>query len=248
MEISKVVYRYISQAGYNNGHYRRLYDIAVRGTKEIELDVTASPKTVRLTILPNKTVPMPSDLLNVLNVGIVNNVGQIASIVRDDTVTGFRKYATSESRTGEDLGFSTAPVDNTRLRDFALINSIDGGGSFKAFGAYQKTTFIGTYKIEDDVMILNPEFPYDYIIMEYMGTIDETDASIPDIAEEALISYVAWKDSQYMPTGRKMNLTEKNMRRSEFYNQKKLLKSRVHPFLPSEARQVTFDSEKLIVK
>ena len=68
------------------------------------------------------------------------------------------------------------------------------------------------------------------------------------ISEEALISYIAWKDSQYMPTGRKMNLSEKTIRRTEFYNQKRLLKSRIHPFLPSEARDVSFDNEKLIVK
>lgn len=247
MKISKAIYRYISQAGYNNGHYRRLYDIAVRGTKEIGLDVTSSPKTIRLDVLPNKTCQLPPDLLNVLNVGVVNNVGQIASIMRDDTVTAFRKLNTEASRFNED-DFATAPVDNTRLRDFAYLNSINGSSDYKAFGAYSKTTFIGTYTIDEDTMILNPEFPYDYIIVEYMATIDEDDVEIPEIAEEALISYIAWKDSQYMPTGRKMNLSEKSIRRTEFYNQKRLLKSRIHPFLPSEARDVSFDNEKLIVK
>lgn len=247
MKISKIIYRYISQAGYNNGHYRRLYDIGVRGAKEIGLDVTSSPKTIRLNVLPNKTCQLPVDILNVLNVGVINNVGQIASIMRDDTVTAFRKYNTETSRFNDE-DFATAPVDNTRLRDFAYLNSINGSSDYKAFGAYTKTTFIGTYTIDEDTMILNPEFPYDYIIVEYMASIDEDEVDVPEIAEEAVIAYIAWKDAQYMPTGRKMNLSEKSLRRSEFYNQKRLLKSRVHPFLPNHARDVSFENEKLIVK
>ena len=247
MKISKIIYRYISQAGYNNGHYRRLYDIAVRGVKEIGLDVTSSPKTIRLNVLPNKTCQLPSDILNILNVGVINNVGQIASIKRDDTVTSFRMDNTASSRFSEN-DFATAAIDNTRLRDFAYLNSINGSSDYKAFGAYTKTTFIGTYSINEDTMILNPEFPYEYIIMEYMATIDEDDVDVPEISEEAVIAYIAWKDAQYMPTGRKMNLSEKSIRRTEFYNQKRLLKSRIHPFLPNEARDVSFDNEKLIVK
>lgn len=247
MKISKVIYRYISQAGYTNSQYRRLYDIGVRGAKEIGLDITATPKTERLKVLPNKTCQLPSDMMNILNVGVINNVGQIATLVMDNTVTSFRALETDNSRFSED-DFATAPVDNTRLRDFAYLNSINGSSDYKAFGAYSKQTFLGTYTISDGILILNPEFPYDYVIIEYMGTIDEDDVDVEDIAEEALIAYIAWKDSQYMPTGRKMNLSEKQLRRQEFYNQKKLLKSRVNPFLPSEARNVSFESEKLIVK
>jgi hypothetical protein len=79
-------------------------------------------------------------------------------------------------------------------------------------------------------------------------SVDETDVDVEAIAEETIIAYLAWKDAQYMPTGRKMNLSEKAMRKTEFYNQKRLLKARVMKVLPSDARSVTFDSEKLIVK
>jgi hypothetical protein len=244
MKLSKVIYKYISQAGYSNDQYRRLYDIAISGTQEIDLDVTGFPKIERVSVLPNKTAKMPSDCLNVLNIGIENGLNQFAILKRDYTLTGYRK----DSDTRLDMDVSKAAVDTTRIRDFAYINSMNGSSDYKAFGAYQKTTFIGTYKIEDNTIILNAEFGFDYLLIEYMASIDETDAEVLDLAVPTIISYIAWKDAQYMPTGRKMNLSEKQLRRTEFYNQKRLLKSRVNPFLPAQARDVTFDSEKLIVK
>jgi hypothetical protein len=244
MKLSKIIYEYINQAGHTNAHYRRLYSIGVRGVKEAELDVLGDAKVTRVAVLPNKTAKLPDDCLNVLNIGVENGLGQLAVLKKDPTMTGYRKE--SDLRLQQDFG--KVAVDTTRIRDFAYINAMEGSASYKAFGAYDKTSFVGSYKIEDGFIILNPEFGYDYLLVEGIMSIDETDVDVEEIAEETIIAYLAWKDAQYMPTGRKMNLSEKAMRKSEFYNQKRLLKARVMKVLPSDARSVTFDSEKLIVK
>jgi len=244
MKLYKIIYEYINQAGHTNAHYRRLYSIGVRGVKEAELDVLGDAKVTRVSVLPNKTAKLPDDCLNVLNIGVENGLGQLAVLKKDPTMTGYRKE--SDLRLEQDFG--KVAVDTTRIRDFAYINAMEGSASYKAFGAYDKTSFVGSYKIEDGFIILNPEFGYDYILVEGIMSVDETDVDVEAIAEETIIAYLAWKDAQYMPTGRKMNLSEKAMRKTEFYNQKRLLKARVMKVLPSDARSVTFDSEKLIVK
>jgi hypothetical protein len=244
MKLSKIIYEYINQSGYTNAHYRRLYSIGVRGVKEAELDVLGDAKVTRVSVLPNKTAKLPDDCLNVLNIGVENGLGQLAVLKKDPTMTGYRKE--SDLRLEQDFG--KVAVDTTRIRDFAYINAMEGSASYKAFGAYDKTSFVGSYKIEDGFIILNPEFGYDYLLVEGIMSVDETDVDVEAIAEETIIAYLAWKDAQYMPTGRKMNLSEKAMRKTEFYNQKRLLKARVMKVLPSDARSVTFDSEKLIVK
>lgn len=244
MKLSKIIYEYINQAGHTNAHYRRLYSIGVRGVKEAELDVLGDAKVTRVSVLPNKTAKLPDDCLNVLNIGVENGLGQLAVLKKDPTMTGYRKE--SDLRLEQD--FDKVAVDTTRIRDFAYINAMEGSASYKAFGAYEKTSFVGSYKIEDGFIILNPEFGYDYLLVEGIMSVDETDVDVEAIAEETIIAYLAWKDAQYMPTGRKMNLSEKAMRKTEFYNQKRLLKARVMKVLPSDARSVTFDSEKLIVK
>jgi hypothetical protein len=206
--------------------------------------VLGDAKVTRVSVLPNKTAKLPDDCLNVLNIGVENGLGQLAVLKKDPTMTGYRKE--SDLRLEQDFG--KVAVDTTRIRDFAYINAMEGSASYKAFGAYDKTSFVGSYKIEDGFIILNPEFGYDYLLVEGIMSVDETDVDVEPIAEETIIAYLAWKDAQYMPTGRKMNLSEKAMRKTEFYNQKRLLKARVMKVLPSDARSVTFDSEKLIVK
>jgi hypothetical protein len=162
MKLSKIIYEYISQAGHTNAHYRRLYSIGVRGVKEAELDVLGDAKITRVSVLPNKTAKVPDDCLNVLNVGVENGLGQLAVLKKDPTLTGYRKE--SDLRLEQDFG--RAAVDTTRVRDFAYINAMEGAASYKAFGAYDKTSFVGAYKIEDGIIILNPEFGYDYLLVE----------------------------------------------------------------------------------
>ena len=51
-----------------------------------------------------------------------------------------------------------------------------------------------------------------------------------------------------LPTGRRVNLSEKQIRRKEFYNQKRLARLRVNPVTPWDANEVIRMGQKLVAK
>jgi len=56
VQLEEVVKEYISQAELNMAHYRRLWNIAFRGLEDMMFSVYETPKTVKIPVLPNKTV------------------------------------------------------------------------------------------------------------------------------------------------------------------------------------------------
>ena len=85
--------------------------------------------------------------------------------------------------------------------------------------------------------------------MEYLSSpADDVDYKIPIQVRDAILAYIAWKDIEYMPTGRRVNLSEKQIRRREFYNQKRLSRLRVKPVTPWDANEVIRMGQKLVAK
>jgi hypothetical protein len=66
--------------------------------------------------------------------------------------------------------------------------------------------------------------------------------------QEALISWLRWKDIQSLPSNRMVNISEKTMRQREYYLQKKLARKRIKPFRIQVAEQYFREAQRLAVK
>jgi hypothetical protein len=76
----------------------------------------------------------------------------------------------------------------------------------------------------------------------------DDDYTIDFRCQEALISYIRWKDIQSMPSTRLVNISEKTMREREFYNQKRLARKRLKPFRLQVAEQFYREAQTLGLK
>jgi hypothetical protein len=245
--LSEIIYQYIDQAKLTNAEYRRLWTIGVRGVEEMGLDVSSTPKTVKLLVKANKTVDLPSDYIGVSKVGVLNGDGEVATLRRNPNMTAYAIDMNDRLSKNTD----DTDVETFRLQDLAYVNYYDGARYVNIFGAGSLLNAAGTYDISEDegILYLNNDFPYTYVIMEYFSSpADDVDYQIPVQIKEAVLSFIAWRDIEMLPTGRRVNLSEKQIRRKEFYNQKRLARLRVNPVTPWDANEVIRMGQKLVAK
>jgi hypothetical protein len=76
----------------------------------------------------------------------------------------------------------------------------------------------------------------------------DDDYAIDFRCQEALISYLRWKDIQSLHAMNKANIIEKQSRQKEFYSQKKLARKRLKPFRLQVAEQYIRESATYAVK
>jgi hypothetical protein len=119
------------------------------------------------------------------------------------------------------------------------------------FGAGSKLNAAGEFDISEDegILYLDNEFSYDYVVLEYLSSpADDVDYKIPVQVKEAVLSYIAWRDIEMLPSGRRVTMGDKQLRRKEFYNQKRLARLRVNPVTPWDANEVIRMGQKLVAK
>jgi hypothetical protein len=245
--LAEVIYQYIDQAKLTSAEFRRLWTIGVRGVEEVGMDVHMTPKTEKLMVNPNNTVNLPSDYFGFSKVGVFNADGEVATLRRNTNLTAYKIDSSDRLSKNTD---DTA-LDTYRLQDMAYVNYFDGARYVNIFGAGSKLNAAGEFDISEDegILYLDNEFSYDYVVLEYLSSpADDVDYKIPVQVKEAVLSYIAWRDIEMLPSGRRVTMGDKQLRRKEFYNQKRLARLRVNPVTPWDANEVIRMGQKLVAK
>lgn len=243
--LKQVVFSYIDQSMKDRSAYRRLYPIAVRGVLELGADVFMYPKTCKLNVSHNQTVPLPDDFLSYVSVGVLNIDGQVAKL-RYKKLTDYKD--TSPSRTS--LNTDASAFDLYSLYRQFFLNYYFVYPYNNLFGIPSGKVDYGWFSIDynHNVILLNNEFAYSYVILEYLGLDCGDDMAIPFQCQEAMIAWLSWKDMGTVPVSSKAILAEKQMRRKEYYIQKQNAKMRISPLNLSDAGDIERQGVRLTVK
>jgi hypothetical protein len=245
--LAEVIYQYIDQAKLTNAEFRRLWTIGVRGVEELGMDVHATPKTAKLAVNANKTVNLPSDYVGFSKVGVFNPEGEVSTLRRNPNLTAYKIDQNDRLQNNTD----NTEVDSYRLQDLAYVNYFDGARYVNIFGAGALLNAAGEFDIDENlgILYLDNDFSHNYVVMEYLSSpADDVDYKIPVQVRDAVLAYMAWKDIEMMPMSRRVNMSEKQLRRKEFYNQKRLARLRINPVTPWDANEVIRMGQKLVVK
>lgn len=247
VSLSEVIYQYLDQSKQTNAEFRRLWTIGIRGVEEMGMDVYSTPKTVKLTVNANKTVTLPSDYIGFSKVGVFNADGEVATLRRNHNLSSYK--INQSDRT-------TSNIDNTtgntyRLQDLAFVNYFDGARYVNIFGVGSVLNSAGQFDVDEEqgLIFLDNNFPFDYVVLEYQSCpSDDEEYKFPIQVREAVLAYIAWKDIEHMPLGRKASLGDKQLRRKEYYNQKRLANLRENPITLWDANEVIRMGTKLVAK
>lgn len=225
--VKELVYKYISEASLTTAHYARLYDFAVRGAVDIGLDISQPPVTERLAVSANKTVAFPVGMAQWLKIGVLNENGEVSTILRNTSLT---TYASTDP---DRLSMNTDNTGHDSLGNVFTdyyVNFYQQGSLFTLFGAGYTMDYAGEFRVDEanNLILLGNDFPHDYVIVEYIKSPEaEAIIAVPLQAQEALIAFLRWMDILSIPSGRRSNLGEKQIRRKEYYNQRRLARERI---------------------
>lgn len=229
INLEQVVKEYIGEADYTSASFLRLYQLAIRGYDDLWQDVIGKPKTRVLKVLPNNVVELPSDYINWIKVGVVNESGEVATLRMNNNLTAHA--ATDADRLNNIQPTAGVQVYDPVSSDFRNYYDDLSHREFNLFGTPAGTQNLGEFRVleEEAVIILDKSFGASEIVLEYLASPYEKDKPVfvPVQAREALLAWVAWRDIVNKASSRRVNSGEKVMRKREYYHQRKLARRRI---------------------
>lgn len=240
---------YLTESEQGMGKYYKCFTLAFRAMTEMGFDSFYAITSVKLPVLPNKTVPFPNDYGgNFTKIGVLNSKGEIIPLYYNPKLTTYADFLPNRigSKTQDptlSTNFNTSPN--------AFNNYWYDGYYSTYYGLPSGSPFVGNYKLDtlNNLIVLDEAFYYDYLMVEYVACPNEKgEYYVPMVFKEAIISYLRWKDNISMPSKTHVNESNINMRRKDFYNERRLAIARYKPFYPQVAYQMNMDNERLTVK
>lgn len=191
--LKTVVSYCIDEEEQSLGSFDRYWVFAFRGLVDLLFDVTAEPITVRLPVLGNKTVPFPADYISWNKIGILNNNGEVSTLKINNALT---KYADSNPNRVQKLTSDITDTYPLLINNPYYLNYYYNGIYQPLFGVGGGLVQYGECTIDEDnnLIVLNPEFRYDAIMLEYISSPEKNgDYTVPLYTQEALIAWIKWK-------------------------------------------------------
>lgn len=235
---------YLSQSEQSISKYFKIWNLAFRAMDLLGLDFFYQIKSVKLPILANKTVVLPSDYLQYSKIGVLNAKGEVIPLNYNNKLTTYADLLPDrQSKT----------IDNTLLGLFSpnsdiFYNYWQGGIATNLYGIPSNTPVVGSFKIDihNGIVLLGEDFRYDYLIIEYLAAPTEgQDYYIPIQFREAMIAFLEWKDSKYLG---KWGFRLEASKRHDFYNERKNAIARYKPIVLHEAYQASLENTRMTVK
>lgn len=177
IRLEDLVNGYLWQSGMSREEYRRLFDMAVDGVRELNILHTKEGRTTtKLTMDANLVVQFPDDMIGFVSVGVPYK-GRYWSYSRDDTILD----VADRDATGPD-------VENPRR------------GYLWTYGAKGAVNTKGYYRVNYNRReILFDHVNRDDIILVYTSSGVNTDADtyIPVMYKSAIYAYLAYESNVY---------------------------------------------------
>lgn len=238
---------YLTQSEQPNHKYFKLFHIGFRGYETLGLDFFYQIKSVKLPVLANQTVTMPSDYISYQKIGVFNASGEVIPLKYNSKLTTFADLSISRD---------SLTVDNT-LFDLYTTNSPiffnfwSGDVFTNLYGVASGAPFVGGFKIDEanGVILLDENFGYDYICMEYVASPTQGEEYfLPIQFREAMIAWLGWQDIALLPSTRKGSISDKAQRRTNFYNERRLANARWRPLYLEQAYELNLEMTRMCLK
>lgn len=245
--IDEVINGYLDRSEQSNHKFFKCWHICFDGMTQLGLDFFYHIKSVKLPVNANLTVTLPADFLNYTKIGVLNSVGGIIPLSYNSTLTTAFDLSSTRLEQTQDDTLATLWQANSPI----WYNYWDGGSYTTLYGVPSGSPFVGNFKVDNanGVIVLGENFSYEYVMLEYVASPQEGgEYYIPIQFKEALMWYIAWQDIAMMPNSRKGTLGDKEQRRRNFFNERRLGHARWKPVDLIEAYEWSLQNQRLTVK
>lgn len=246
--LDECINAYLNESEQGIHKYYKLWHLAFDCMNELGLDFFYQIRSVKLPINSNLTVNLPSDYLNYSKVGVLNDRGEIIPLGYNNKLTTYSDLSANRVQN---------TTDNT-IFDFNLFNNPFFFNNFWT-GSFYETLygipsggpFLGGFKIDitNGIILLNETFGYSYLMLEYVASPEQGQQYyIPIQFKQALIAYLRWRDIASLPASSHFNLGDKQLRRKDYYNERRLAIARYRPIYLEDAYIASQEQTRLVVK
>ena len=178
---------------------------------------------------------------------MLNQQGEIIPMgVNNNLTVAFDLNSTRLEQTQDD----TIP---TQINESGVwwYNYWNGQAFGPVYGLPSGTPFIGSFKIDNanGVIVLSENFSYEYVMLEYVSAPQEGgEYFLPIQFKEAVIAYLRWKDIISIPVKTHVQNSNVEMRRHDYYNEKRLAIARYDPVRLPDLYEWNLQNQRLTVK
>ncbi len=213
----------------------------IRCLRMLSLDSYGQLLTVKLPVNANFTVNLPDDYAQYTKIGVLNSGGEVVCLARNDKLTNL-----------DDL----FPNRLARVEDNTIINWWENncwynfwwdGSYYNLYGVPSGQPFVGEFTINEknNLVILNPNFQFPYLIVEYLPTMAKNgNYQFPEQFYEAIMAYLDWQMLPLKAKGGGVWLNLKN----NYFNERRLAMARYKPFYVQDAYTINLENQRLVVK
>jgi len=253
LTLKEIIGQFLNSADQTSHQFLRLWNIGVFGIKtEFNLDITGVYRTQILDVKPNKTVDLPCDYIKYSKIGLINDIGEVATFKRNNQLSTYKGVNTENRLDGApklNEGSSGNPTDQRNIYNYN--NFYAGTSMYQLFGLDSGTANIGEYKIDEKSkqIFLDPKSTHTQIVLEYLCDGFDSDCGIVEIdirAGACMLAYLRWQNS--IDQSKKFNINQVDVLKKEFYRTKRLAKMRLNPFVLNEMMDAQARSVKMVAK
>lgn len=238
VNITEPIASFLDRHNLGVAEYAKTFAIAIRGWRQLNWDILASVRTVKLNVNSDMTVTLPNDVINVVDVGVDNHNGGIASFTRTTNLNPYSDFeAINEEASNPFLGFNNdlRESENVLTQETSL-----GVGSYNTIGEY-------SLNLTQRKIYLQPNSGYNQLVVSYLtySGHDDCEYYINEQATEALLSFIDW---QFHLGDKRIGVQEKRDKERLFYNDKRKAKRRIKQLTTADLNQAVRISVKQGIK
>lgn len=245
--LDECVLEYLNEAELSQSKYFKIWHLAWRALTELGLDAFFSVRAVKIPVNSNLTANLPADYLQYSKIGVLNQQGEIIPMgVNNKLTVAFDLMPTRLQQT-QDNSIPTEINSNGIL----WYNYWNGDGYTQIYGLPSGSPNVGSFKIDNanGVIVLSENFSYEYVMLEYIASPKEGgEYYLPIQFKEAVIAYLRWKDIIAVPVKTRPQQSNVEMRRREYYNERRLAIARYDPVNLPDLYQWNMEQQRLTVK
>lgn len=242
--LTQVVTYFIDEAGLTQAEFRRLWTLAFRGLVNMGFNTMWQAKTVKLPVAGNLTANLPSDYLSWVKVGVFGDNGVISVLSVNNNLSNYKSLSPNrltniEAQEPDPLDIVVSPY---------FYNFYNDGSYTHLFGVGGGLMTPGECKVDEQngVILFDPNFSFSEVVLEYLSSPEQDDDYTIDVrCQEALISWLRWKDVQ---SSKSVSATEKRDRRRAYYDDLVLCKKYLKPMRLQEIEEAVRQNSNLKLK
>lgn len=223
IDLDSVIYDYLGAAELSDHKYKKIFDIAYRGMDHLGLDFFYKIKSVKLPVLGNRTIQLPSDFLQWTKVGYFDGSGNVIAFGYNNKQSSFA--ALQPNRLASSISSELfANYDGVACAFYNYCGGmLLGGGSAR---------YSGSFSIANGFILLDPSFSWESVCLEYVSNPGAASGTyyIPVQFREAMLHWIAWQDIAFLAPSRRGSVGDKDQRKRDYYNFRRLAIAQYKPF------------------